>query len=221
MGNDWVAFWANRGVPSLKPFYQNWGIFKEILHNHFDINGGDKFTGMKSLEVGSGRGIMSNLFQGVGFKTTTLDIFPQPNVDVMGNVFCLPFHKESFDVIFTYGLLEHFNLGRQAFILNKMREYLKPGGIQIHYIVPSKLTNMFEDRNVYRDQCNWLYQDKSVIWVYPPRILALINNKHKPWVTTPTLGKGAIYVETKHSGIDHCEDIIQTSPRKEFRRPGW
>lgn len=169
----------------IKPYLHNFGVFHEILTNHF----GRDLSKLKVLEVGAGRGTFSHYLKNFGIDPICLDlqdklIYSHLNY-VQGDVFDLPFKDEEFDLVFTYGLLEHFNMSRQIEAIKKMLCVSKLGGLNVHYIVPMKLTNIFEDKNVYRDSCNLLRSEFDMQWVFP-----IITSR---WRTNKWLGKGAFF----------------------------
>jgi ubiquinone/menaquinone biosynthesis C-methylase UbiE len=103
-----------------------------------------KLDGLSFLEVGCGRGTTSMYFAVThGLECTLLDFsFPavalaKQNFDragipanyVQGDVFHLPFEDNSFDVICSIGLLEHFTDVES--ILKEALRVLRPGGLHI------------------------------------------------------------------------------------------
>ena len=98
-------------------FYNHWITFKSIIENMKLFNGGRKV-----LEVGAGRGSLSAYFSQNGYQTTLLDsskeilkiaksIFENSLKAkyVPGNALQLPFDEGNFDIVFSIGLLEHFD----------------------------------------------------------------------------------------------------------------
>ena len=130
-------------------FYNHWQTFKSIMNNSRLFNKGNKV-----LEVGAGRGSLSAYFSENGYHSTLLDssekilqtakeIFDQNKLNaeyVLGNALSLPFKDETFDIVFSIGLLEHFDnifdpISEQIRVLTK-------GGIWIGYIVPEMKNNV-------------------------------------------------------------------------------
>ena len=192
--DSWDHFWETRrgqlSIKDRKVFTENSAFIIDVLRKHFNewYRGSFTFMGKTSLEIGCGRGIISSCLKDYGFQTFGIDILDNATDSwslggrlVLGDVKCLPYKSETFDVIITYGLLEHFSLCEQVVIIAKSMQLLKYGGIAIHYIVPKKLTNYFEDRNVYRDNCKYL-NFYCPDWVYP-----IVGKK---WKTNKWLGKG-------------------------------
>jgi len=126
-------------------FQNHWRIFRKVM--------GEVQSG-RALEVGCGRGSMSAFFAESGFETHLLDTsfdalkiaeinFEEDGLNgeyLCGNALGLPYSSESFDVVVSIGLFEHF-----ADIAQPLREQmriLKPGGIFLGYIVPGRLISV-------------------------------------------------------------------------------
>ncbi|MDX1641085.1 MAG: methyltransferase domain-containing protein [Balneolaceae bacterium] len=141
--NHWV-----KGTPQNQiqlAFRSHWKYFKELMQ------GCDYKT---CLEVGSGRGSISSYFADNGFDCTLLDtsesiletardIFEANGHEaeyVHGNALDMPFEDNSFDVVISIGLLEHFE-DIETPILEQYR-VLKPGGLFLGYIVPERPENV-------------------------------------------------------------------------------
>lgn len=123
-------------------FRQNWLEFARIMEPL------KPWDGRKALEVGAGRGTMSMYFADAGFDCTLLDACEKPLEQAklqferhglkcethVGDAMQLPFEDESFDVVFSYGLMEHFE---NIFppILEQAR-VLRSGGLLVSYVVP-------------------------------------------------------------------------------------
>lgn len=189
MYNDWEAFWLKRGkmkFEEMKPFLHNFYVMHEILTNHF----GTDLSGLNCLEVGAGRGTISHYLKNFGINVKCLDLQNRVIYKhipfVQGNVFDLPYKHEIFDIVFTYGLLEHFTIEHQVDALNNMLDVTVQGGINIHYVVPLKWTNLLEDRNVKRNDCFFLRSEFSMLWTYP------VHNMGS-WRTNKWFGKGAFF----------------------------
>jgi 2-polyprenyl-3-methyl-5-hydroxy-6-metoxy-1,4-benzoquinol methylase len=199
--NGWDKFWGSRQVPlkkgQLEKFYNNYKVIAEMVKKHWE--GESLFQDVKSLEVGCGRGTLSEYFQGYGWKTRLCDIGDhrlnkEDNFDIV-NVFDLVkfYGREKFDVIFSYGLLEHFQLPGQIEMLDQIGQVTKTGGVSIHYVVPAKIMNLNEDKTVYRDRCESLIDiigEENIAWVFPAFNLG-------PWLTNKWLGKGFFFGVSK------------------------
>jgi cyclopropane fatty-acyl-phospholipid synthase-like methyltransferase len=200
--NNWDKFWGNRKVPLTEKlignFANNYEVIAELVKTHWQ--GASLFNKeIISLEVGSGRGTLSDFFEGYGWETHRCDIgdhqLNQHPLFKICDVFELNevYEKGAFDVVFTYGLLEHFGFKGQMEVLDKVIQATKPGGISVHYVVPWKMTNINEDNSVYRDACRKLRSvlgEENMVWVFPAM---KIGN----WKTNKWLGKGFFFVVTE------------------------
>ncbi|MFA5974902.1 MAG: class I SAM-dependent methyltransferase [Elusimicrobiota bacterium] len=124
-------------------FQQHWSFIREVI--------GIPKKG-KSLEVGCGRGSISSFFAEAGYRVTLFDlssevletakeIYAKNNhlnraEFVAGNALKMPFQDNTFDVVISIGLLEHFRSMHQ--LLSEQVRVLKPGGVFIAYVVPKK-----------------------------------------------------------------------------------
>lgn len=123
-----------------------------------DFYGTERWGGKTVLEVGAGRGTISDLFHIRGCKTTCTDIenviLTNSHQFIEHDILLdrpLPMH---FDIVITYGLLEHYKTTQKVHIMWNCNMMLKKKGISIHYVVPKKWTNMSESKDVYRDSCS-------------------------------------------------------------------
>ncbi len=108
----------------------------------------------KSLEVGCGRGNLSLYFANDGWDAHLLDQSKSAinvakenfnSLNLKGNFFVgdansLPFESEMFDVVFSVGLLEHFEEVSQT--IKEQARILKKDGIFIGYVVPERKLNV-------------------------------------------------------------------------------
>jgi len=129
-------------------FRNHWSLLNELMKSpHFK-------RGKRVLEVGCGRGSLSCYFSDAGYDCTLLDI-SRSVVDVaqqmfqandlkgtfvVGDANALPFDNNSFQVIFSIGLLEHFDnieppIKEQIRVLNE-------GGLFFGYVVPEYSDNI-------------------------------------------------------------------------------
>ncbi|MFH1894727.1 MAG: class I SAM-dependent methyltransferase [Patescibacteria group bacterium] len=147
--NQWL-----RGEPKNQvqlAFRNHWEVFQELLKNRL-FN-----KGKRCLEVGCGRGSISAYFCDAGYDCTLLDISPEV-IEVAKGIFKqnklkakfkvgdannLPFKDNSFDVIVSIGLLEHFQ-NIETPIKEQIRA-LDKGGILIGYVVPKYKNNIQKD----------------------------------------------------------------------------
>jgi len=196
--NNWVKFWSKRQGKQIDEhaFYLNAMFLKTRATMHFPEG---NLKDLKSLEVGCGRSIMSDYLYGCGMDTHTIDKYYIPPDNGRNHKFCranafdIPYPDHFFDIVFTYGLLEHYESVYQIKLIKHMRSKVKKTGLNIHYVVPKKLTNIFEDKDVYRDKCFSL-RSLDVIWVYPA-LKGLIEHFYnkRVWETNKWLGKGFWY----------------------------
>ena len=102
----------------------------------------------RCLEVGCGRGSLSAYFAEAGWDCTLLDISPvaierawavfaeaglAAHFDV-GDCLDLPYEDSTFDLVFSIGLLEHFEDINT--VIAEQARVLVPGGVFIGYVVP-------------------------------------------------------------------------------------
>lgn len=129
-------------------FRNHWEIFQILMKSsHYN-------KGRNSLEVGCGRGSLSAYFSDAGFKCTLLDISPSV-IDIakqifsknalhaqfiVGDVYDLPFDDNSFDIVFSIGLLEHLEDVEKP--MWEQVRVLEDGGLFITYVVPENKNNI-------------------------------------------------------------------------------
>ncbi|MCL5292417.1 MAG: class I SAM-dependent methyltransferase [Actinobacteria bacterium] len=106
----------------------------------------------RSLEVGAGEAHLSAYLAKIGYETTALDYseealklaetnFERQGVTgnfVVGDAFGLPFEDRSFDLVFSTGLLEHYE--DPSPIVREMVRLVEPGGLFFSDIVPDKFS---------------------------------------------------------------------------------
>ncbi len=202
--NNWDEFWSTRDayIPdnNLGPFDENFFVFHRKLVDHYDRL---SFKGYTSLEVECGRGTMSSFLGTLGINTHGMD-HGDYGLDRMrdaaidrhwkGDALSVGDYRSKYDIVFTYGLLEHFEVKEQVKVIQNCQCALKHGGIQLHYIVPRKFTNRNEDSSVYRDKCMAVRRAYKLTWVYPVTYDTWLYNGS--WVTNNIFGKGAIFADT-------------------------
>jgi ubiquinone/menaquinone biosynthesis C-methylase UbiE len=132
-------------------FRNHWTLFNELM----GIPGFNR--GRRVLEVGCGRGSLSCYFSDAGFDCTLLDLSPKvisiaeaifsknglkARFDV-GDACKLPYPEGSFDLVFSIGLLEHFDDIEVP--IREQTRVLAPGGLFIGYVVPKYTDNIQKD----------------------------------------------------------------------------
>jgi SAM-dependent methyltransferase len=130
-------------------FRQHWTLFQELMKNGP--------AGRRVLEVGCGRGSLSAYFADAGYDCTLLDSSDivieraraafaanglRATFDV-GDARCMPYADRSFDVVFSIGLLEHFE--SVDAVLSEQVRILAPNGIFFGYVVPENPNNVQKD----------------------------------------------------------------------------
>lgn len=134
-------------------FRQNWLLFRKIIAPVLPST--DRSA--KALEVGSGRGSMSMYFADAGFDCTLLDTSTQALITAkelfsknslvgnphVGDALALPLRDDTFEVVFSIGLLEHFE--QIEVPLAEQVRVLKPGGWLLVYVVPENPNNVQSD----------------------------------------------------------------------------
>lgn len=201
---NWETFFDEKGIilsPDKKtPFLKNFSIMDDILKEYF---GTPRWSlGKTCLEIGAGRGTMSDLFNIRGCMTYCTDMFEHMvGSDSRSRVHQYRQHdilrdkpiEETFDIILTYGLLEHFVTEDKLTILRNIQHMKSKWGIEIHYVVPKKWTNWNESSVVYRDRCKDLLnvglehcqKNQGLVHVFP-------YFKSMSWVCSPRFSKGFI-----------------------------
>ena len=130
-------------------FRNHWTLFSEILENEPNYN-----KGKRALEIGCGRGSLSCYFSDAGFDCNLVDlsasvlstakkIFKNNNLEakfIVGDANNLEIADNSFDVIYSIGLLEHFEDIEKP--LKEQIRVLDKGGIWFGYIVPKYTDNV-------------------------------------------------------------------------------
>jgi SAM-dependent methyltransferase len=129
-------------------FRNHWTLFNELM----STPGFNK--GRRVLEVGCGRGSLSCYFSDAGYDCTLLDLSPKV-ISIAEAIFSknglnakfevgdacrLPYADGAFDLVFSIGLLEHFD-DIETPIREQVR-ILAPGGLFIGYVVPKYTDNI-------------------------------------------------------------------------------
>lgn len=137
-------YYFKRGTPGNQiefAFQNHWRVFRNVL---------GKVLSGRVLEVGCGRGSISAFFADAGFETHLLDSSEKAlriarlnfGVDhlkgeyICGDAVDLPYRANTFDVVVSIGLLEHFSdVGKPV---SEQMRVLKPGGVFLGYVVPER-----------------------------------------------------------------------------------
>ena len=136
-------------------FRNHWTLFREIM--------GPGFAGKRALEVGCGRGSMSAYFSEAGFDCTLVDlsssvidtarkIFEHHALKArfeVGDALALPYSNGAFDVVYSIGLLEHFEELEK--VISEQVRILDRGGLFLGYVVPKFSDNI-------QNQYEWINQ---------------------------------------------------------------
>lgn len=143
----WENVWRNTDNTILEksPFRIIDEIKYEYLKQYLPEKG-------RSIEIGCGSGRLSLYLAQKGYETTLLDNSPaaldvaKRNYEIMkikgdfvlGDALRLPFNDNSFDVVISTGLLEHFE--EPIYVMKEMVRILKPGGLFYSDICPKKFS---------------------------------------------------------------------------------
>ncbi len=145
-------------------FRNHWALFSELMQ---DV----RFNGRKQvLEIGCGRGSLSCYFSDAGFDCTLADISTEV-INIAEKIFkknnlkgkfavedtCnLSFKDNSFDVLFSIGLMEHFEEIEKP--LTEQVRVLAKGGLFLSYIVPKYEENVQQSYNWINDILQGYYE---------------------------------------------------------------
>ena len=150
-GGRWLIY------PEARPRNQ-WAMFEHVKIEQIQALLAQHHTGQgRVLEYGCGAAGVSIFLANQGFQTTALDVSRNAltvarinagrhtsarAIDtthlVQGDTFRLPFKDESFDIVMSYGLLEHFDRDWLEVAIAEVLRTLKPGGLFLADIVPGK-----------------------------------------------------------------------------------
>lgn len=130
-------------------FRNHWLLFTELIKKEKKYNGGKRV-----LEIGCGRGSLSCYFSDANYHCTLVDlsenvinisknIFAKNKLNanfIVGDANSLDIKDDSFDIIYSIGLLEHFEDIKTP--LSEQIRVLAKGGIWFGYIVPEYKENI-------------------------------------------------------------------------------
>jgi 2-polyprenyl-3-methyl-5-hydroxy-6-metoxy-1,4-benzoquinol methylase len=146
----------------MRNWNEGWSSFKStidqrdvwLLTDHIKLNYLQQYLSgpLKALEVGCGSAKLSALLAEQGVSMTGLDNVPQalrvahnnfslvgvPGNFLQGDAFHLPFPEQCFDLVFSTGLLEHFE--DPTPIVSEMTRVLRSGGLFFSDIAPLKFS---------------------------------------------------------------------------------
>lgn len=148
----WDEFWSGKELVVLEEDDRHWRSV--MWHRQFRF-WEERFSaapGRSYLECGAGSAQTSIYFAGQGYDCTLLDN-SAPGIHMgkcnfqragregkflVGDMCDLPFGDASFDIVFSDGVLEHFESIEKP--IKEMARILKPGGIFAAEVVPKKLS---------------------------------------------------------------------------------
>ncbi|MFZ5376745.1 MAG: class I SAM-dependent methyltransferase [Patescibacteria group bacterium] len=139
-----------------------------------------KVKGKKILDVGCGTGSTDAYLASLGAQTTLVDvsdvalsfarkIFRKLGLKakfVQADAFNLPFKKESFDIVWNGGVLEHFCDEKKVEMLSRMWSLVKPGG-RLVVLVPNSLDLPFmlaKQVLIWRRKWAFGFEDDMPTW---------------------------------------------------------
>ena len=168
-------------------FLNHWKTFSQILADR-------EVTVGKCLEVGCGRGSLSGYFSQNGWDSTLFDLsktvidkaksaFKENRLNasfLVGDCQDMPFEDNTFDCIFSIGLIEHFENVYK--VLEEQYRCLRSGGIVFGYIVPEKIVTV-------QEEYNWF------------------NSILSSEIESPGVQKASIYRSTY--GIDYYKNVFE------------
>lgn len=236
-------------------FRQNWLEFAKIMEPL------KPWAGKKSLEVGAGRGTMSMYFADNGFESHCVDLsqeacevaveqFSRHNLWLsysLCDAKSTTYKDEIFDVVFSYGLLEHFDDENIEAVIAEQCRVLKPGGCWIAYVPRYEPNVLFpgmsavtkaiglysrqgglQKQELYRNENAWLcinglardyFQDAKDTDVYPfPMIGASVDF---PFSLNPPHIEQAIVSEFQESKLEWRVAPFCGKPYQAFVVWGW
>lgn len=149
-------------------FREHWRVFSEMCAERWPR---ETWGERRALEVGCGRGTISMYFADAGFRSTCLDtsavalstgrrVFSEHDLSaefVVGDALALPFPDQTFDVIVSIGLLEHFKDVRG--LLSEQVRVLASGGLFLGYVVPEQPDCVQRDFNWVNDLLEAYFPD--------------------------------------------------------------
>ncbi len=137
----WNDLWKNSVIPAWDPISEE--ILTSLVHESKHPEN------LKWLEAGAGSGKISAKLAKMGANVTLIDyspaavelqkrVFIEENIEgsfALGNIRNTPYDNHTFDIVWSSGVLEHFDLDEQVSILKEFKRITKPCGLIIT-IVP-------------------------------------------------------------------------------------
>ncbi|MFC2001663.1 class I SAM-dependent methyltransferase [Chloroflexota bacterium] len=208
---DLQRFTAGHPKTQMQLVYRrHWLMIKELLQNRMG----------KCLEVGCGTGAISAYLANDGYDCTLLDSSPtaitvaQSNFGrhdlkgtfVVGDVENLPFESDSFDFIFSIGLMEHFDDVVSS--LQEQIKLIKPGGEFLAIIAPKKRFDiLYYIEHIPTYMKNVPQMPKSIIRKLKPKSFRKIRTKIRTNLNGDTAGiPGGVFRSTFFN--DQYESIL-------------
>lgn len=123
---------------------KRWDYLSELILNSLKERTGS-FKNKKMLEVGSGSGRISLLLGTLGAKPFLLDISPEAismgrkfsddlkvkSQFIIASMFSIPFSRESFDIVWNAGVIEHYKEDKQIIAVSQMLDVCSKDGLVI------------------------------------------------------------------------------------------
>ena len=162
---DWNLFWRER---TSRERILNFGgiLFNAAFARHIAHHIGSPLSCGSILEVGTGRGVCSSTLRKMGYNCISVDssvfatnLARSHGLDVvLADGYRLPFVSETFELVFTQGLLEHLCFDQQLSILMETHRVAKKA---IHS-VPAKYGLMDAGERIFSGLgTQWPYPDEK------------------------------------------------------------
>lgn len=146
---DWRSIGAGYYVERVQDVHNQWQLY-EVVKFHYLHGLFPRESGTSMLECGCGSAGVSLYFARRGYRCTMLDFAPTAidvarqnfrihgasGTFVLGDVEALPLRSNNYDIVTSFGLLEHFADPNLA--IQEMVRVLKPGGLFFADIVPRR-----------------------------------------------------------------------------------
>ena len=145
MKNNWQSYWNNQDDPrhaiNDEPFFKD--VAKEMRFHLGDL------AGKNVLELGCGDGAIVKYldvdpkkYLGIDFSEPLLNRFanvlPGHEVCQMGAIEFLEQSKRTYDVVFSFGVLQYFDIEQLSKLFALQQSAMSQGGYAFHFGVPVK-----------------------------------------------------------------------------------